>query len=369
MTGFSRPARAGHYVLVLLAVIAACRRAPASEPAPREEPVVPVAVQPAARGTIRTAVHASGVVTPAEGGELLVFAPEPARVVEITKVAGDMVTAGELLVRFEIPLAEQVVGRARADLDRTQAQLENARTAQARVRDLVTRGLVPRRDQETADRELADAQLAVDRARSALGSAEESAARALVRAPFAGIVAGRFHNPGDVVAASAAAPVLRIIDPRHLEVTASIKVEDRARVLPGASARLAGAVEGRAVAMRVLTGPSSAISAGNMVTVRLAFEDAAAPLPVDTSVEVDIDAGERVDVLFVPADALVRQGADVALFVADGDRAERRPVTTGLAEGGRVEITSGLQPGELIVTRGHIGLTDGARISADVRAP
>jgi multidrug efflux pump subunit AcrA (membrane-fusion protein) len=88
---------------------------------------------------------------------------------------------------------------------------------------------------------------------------------------------------------------------------------------------------------------------------------------VDTSVEVDIDAGERSDVLFVPADALVRQGETVTLFVAIGDRAERRTVATGLAEGGRVEITSGLQPGELIVTRGHVGLADGARISADVR--
>ena len=40
---------------------------------------------------------------------------------------------------------------------------------------------------------------------------------------------------------------------------------------------------------------------------------------------------------------------------------------TGLVEGGRVEITSGLQAGELIITRGQIGLADGTRISADVR--
>ena len=90
-------------------------------------------------------------------------------------------------------------------------------------------------------------------------------------------------------------------------------------------------------------------------------------IPVDTPVEVDIDAGERADVLFAPADALIRQGDDAVLFVAVGDRAQRRAVATGLAESGRVEITSGLQPGELIITRGHIGLADGAKISADVR--
>jgi RND family efflux transporter MFP subunit len=364
MAGLGRPASV---LLLALVLAAACRRAPASEAVEREEAVVPVAVQAAARGTIRTAVHASGVVTPADGGELLVFAPEPARILEVTKAAGDMVAAGEILVRFEIPLAEQLVARARADVDRAQAQLENARTAQARVRDLVARGLVPRRDQETADRELADTQLGVERTGAALASAEATAARAVVRAPFAGLVAARLHNPGDVVPASATDPVLRVVDPRRLEVTASIKAEERSRILPGAAARLAGVVEGREVALRVLTPPSAAVSAGDMVTVRLSFEDAAAALPVDTSVEVDIDAGERSDVLFVPADALVRQGETVTLFVAIGDRAERRTVATGLAEGGRVEITSGLQPGELIVTRGHVGLADGARISADVR--
>jgi RND family efflux transporter MFP subunit len=354
--------------VLLLVVAAACRPAPASEPAGEQEDIVPVAVQLATHGTIRTAIHASGVVTPAEGGEFLVSAPEPARILEVAKMAGDMVAAGELLVRFEIPLADQLVTRSRADLDRAQAQVENARVAQARTRDLVERGLLPRRDQETADRELADGQLALDRARVALSAAEAAAARATVRAPFPGIVAGRFYNPGDVVPASATSPVLRIIDPRHLEVTAAVPVEDRSRVLPGASARLAGVVEGRDVALRVITPPSSAVSAGNTVTVRLSFVDAAAAgLAVDTAVEVDIDAGERSDVLFAPAGALVGQGQDVALFIASGDRAERRRVTTGLAEGGRVEITSGLQPGELIITRGHIGLSDGARISADTR--
>ena len=354
----------GYLTILLLVPCAGCRRAPAPETTTREEDVVPVAVQPAARGTIRTAIHASGVVTPGEGGEFLVFAPEPARVLEVTKMAGDMVTAGELLVRFEIPLAEQLVSRSRADLERAQAQLESARVAQARVRDLVAKGLLPRRDQETADRELADAGLGVDRARAAVGTAEAAAARATVSAPFAGLVAGRFHNPGEVVPASATDPVLRVVDPRHLEVTASVKVEDRPRVLPGATARLAGAVEGKEVALRVITPPSSAVSAGNMVTVRLAFVDVAAALTVDTSVEVDIDAGERADVLFAPADALIGQGENVALFVAAGDRAERRAVTTGLTDGGRVEITSGLQPGELIITRGQIGLSDGTKISA-----
>ena len=58
---------------------------------------------PAATGSIRGVVHATGVVSPAPGAELVVIAPEPARIVEIPHAEGDRVQQGDVLVRFEIP--------------------------------------------------------------------------------------------------------------------------------------------------------------------------------------------------------------------------------------------------------------------------
>jgi multidrug efflux pump subunit AcrA (membrane-fusion protein) len=86
-------------------------------------------------------------------------------------------------------------------------------------------------------------------------------------------------------------------------------------------------------------------------------------LPVDTPVEIDIDAEERTGVVLVPAEALIRQGGAVTVLIANGSRAERRPVTTGLEDAQNVEITSGVRAGELVITRGHVGLADGAAIS------
>jgi hypothetical protein len=54
------------------------------------------------------------------------------------------------------------------------------------------------------------------------------------------------------------------------------------------------------------------------------------------------------------------------VMVAAGDRAARRPVTTGIATDAGVEVTSGLRAGELVITQGHIGLADGAAISVAV---
>src|SRR5205814_768746 len=65
--------------------------------------VIPVTTAPAEVGTIRAVIHATGDVNPALGAELIVVAPEAARIAEITKAEGDRVRRGEVLVRFEIP--------------------------------------------------------------------------------------------------------------------------------------------------------------------------------------------------------------------------------------------------------------------------
>lgn len=72
-----------------------------------------------------------------------------------------------------------------------------------------------------------------------------------------------------------------------------------------------------------------------------------------------IVAEEHAGALTVPASAVVRDGAKrFCLVVADG-RARRVEVRTGIADGPRVEVVSGLDPGDLVVTAGAESLTDG----------
>jgi cobalt-zinc-cadmium efflux system membrane fusion protein len=348
--------------LVALAVLhplAACR----SEAPPRAEPqetVVPVAAVAAQRAAIRAVIHASGVIVPAQGGEFLVLAPEPARLADVMKAQGDAVKSGDVLARFDVPSAAQAVARLNADVASAQAQLENARINEERVRGFVERGLVPRRDLEVAERELADAQSAADRARTAFAAAQTGAARAVVRAPFDGIVATRTHNPGDMIVSSTD-PILRVVDPRRLEIVASISRADQSRVITGATARIAAA--GAEPVRLTVAGPATnRESPDDAVPFRLVFA-APSPLAVDTPVQLDIDAEARTDTVLIPAEALIQNGSETTVFVADNLKAQKRVVTTGIEDGARVEITSGLKAGELVITRGHIGLADGAAIT------
>src|SRR5688572_8445921 len=116
--------------------LAGCSK-PTQPPAERQETIVPVGAVPAQRAAIRAVIHVSGVVVPAQGGEFLVLAPEPTRLAEVMKAQGDPVKSGDILARFDVPSAAQSVGRLTAELSAAQAQLENARINQERVRGFV----------------------------------------------------------------------------------------------------------------------------------------------------------------------------------------------------------------------------------------
>ena len=362
----TRATRAAFAVL-LLAATAAC-----SKPAPEEVSTttpVPVKTEPATMGSIRGIVHATGVVNPAPGAELVVIAPEPARIAEIPHAEGDRVQRGDVLVRFEIPNAAAEVQRQNAELQRAQAALANAKANQIRARELYERGVAARKEVEDADRAVADAEAAIAQAQASLAAAATNAARSVVRATFAGVIAKRFHNPGDVVEAVSGDPVLRVIDPRRLDVVASVPLADSPRIVVGARVRLAAVpTGGPEVGLKVLSRPAAVDPGTASVPVRLAF-DVPTNFPAGTPVQVDIDAEEHTNVVLIPAPALMREGEETAVFVVAGDKAQRRPVEIGLSDGMHVEIVKGVKAGEMVIVDGQQGLPDGAPITMDTGAP
>jgi RND family efflux transporter MFP subunit len=347
--------------LATVAALAACNDRSAEEV--DSESVVSVKTAVAIVGTIRSVVHATAVVTPAAGGELVVVAPEAARIAEVPHAAGDRVRRGDLLVRFEIPNAQAEVQRQEAEVARARATLDTARRAQERARELFERGVAARKEVEDANRAVADAEAALAEARASFAAAQAVASRATVRATFDGIIAARLHNPGDLVEATASDPVLRVIDPRRLEIVAAVPLGDAPRIEVGASARLtATPVSGPPVSLKVVSRPAAVESGTATVPVRVAFTEPAR-FPAGMPVEVDIDAEQHTNVVLVPAVAIVRDADNTAVFVAAEQKAHRREVRIGLTNGTEVEILSGIKPGERVIVDGQAGLPDEAAIA------
>jgi RND family efflux transporter MFP subunit len=330
------------------------------------ETVVPVTTAPAITGSVRALIHATGVVIPAPGAELMVVAPEPARIVAIPKGEGDSVRRGEVLVRFEIPSLNADVVSKGAEVSATQARVQTAKDNQARLRDLFERGVAARKEVEDADRELAEAQAALSQAQAGRSSAQSLAGRATVVSTFNGVIAKRLHNPGDLVEASSSDPVMRVIDPMRLQVEALVPIPDLSRIRVGAAAR-ASISEGQPpVSLKVVSRPAAVEPGTAAAPVRLSFISAtnlAAGIPVQT----EIDAEEHVNVVLVPTEAVVNEGGETAVFVAAANKAQRRAVVPGISDTHHTEIKSGVKAGEQVITHGQAGLPDGAAITAENR--
>jgi RND family efflux transporter MFP subunit len=354
-------------VLALIAIVA-CTKQAAEEVV--SESVVPVMVAPAVTGPMRGRVHATGLVSPAPGGELLVVAPEAARIVEIPHAEGDRVTRGEVLVRFEIPNSAAEEQKQIAEIARAQAGVVNAAANRTRALGLFDRGIAARKEVEDADRAVADTQAALAQAEAARAAATLVAARAVVRATFDGVVAKRYHNPGDVVEPLAADPVVRVIDLRRLEVVASVPLADSSRILIDATAHLAQIRVGdqEDVGLKVLSRPAAVEAGTATIPVRLAFH-APTTFPAGTPVQVDIDAELHPNAVLVPVPALVREGDETAVFIVNGDKAQRRPVQIGMTDGEHIEIVSGVKAGDMVIVDGQAGLPDGASIRIGNPAP
>jgi RND family efflux transporter MFP subunit len=351
--------------LFALAISATLGAGACTQSTPEEvesEAVVPVRTVAAEKGTIRGVVRATGLVTPAPGAELIVIAPEAARITEIHLGEGERVKRGDVLVRFEIPGAAAEVQKQAAEVKRAQAALANATANQARAQDLFKRGVAARKEVEDAERQIADAQAAVAQAEAAHAAAETVATRSVVHATFDGLVAKRYHSPGDVVEASATDPVLRVIDPQRLEVVASIPLTDVTRVALGGSARLAGRFAGDSDALEVVSRPSAVDPGTATIPVRLGFVRPT-NLPAGAPVQVDIEAEKHDGAVIVPDSAIVREGDDTAVFVVNDNKAARHEVKTGLSDGERIEILSGISAGDQVIVEGQAGLPDGAAVT------
>jgi RND family efflux transporter MFP subunit len=306
-------------------------------------------------------------VSAAPGAELTVVAPAAGRIAAIAGAEGDPVKAGEVLVRFDIPALAADVSARKAAVSQATARAEAARASFTRLSGLLTQGVAAPRDVEDAKRQQAEAEADVEQAKSAVEAAVALADRAVVRAPFSGVIAKRFHNPGDIVDAAATDPVLKIVDPTKQQVTATVPVADLSRVVVGHAANVKPAGADSAEAATVLA-KSPQIDPGSVTAdVRLAFKKPTA-LAVGTAVQVEIVGEERRDALVVPAAALVDEDGELFVMVAGADnKAHKFPVAVGLVTKTAVQVTSGIKAGDKVIVRGQDGLPEGAVIAIEAQ--
>jgi len=290
--------------------------------------------------TVQATFAASGVAAPLRHATL--STKLMGTVVEVLVTEGEMVAAGQPLVRIDARDLAAKSSQVAASMSEAEAMHRDAVTQAGRIRALYADSAATRAQLDAAETGLARAEAGVRAARGAAAELGAMREYAVIRAPFAGVVTKRFVDPGSF--ATPGAPLAEIQDARQLRITASA-TPDVARAIR-AGQTLAATIEGRSV--RAIVEGVVPAAAGNLYSINaLVANPGWAILPGSTAT-LALVSGER-STLVVPAAAVTREGdlTGVTLRTARGD--ELRWVRLGAVAGDGIEVSAGLRPGDRIV--------------------
>jgi RND family efflux transporter MFP subunit len=326
--------------LAAVALIAGCGRAHQPPTQRAMPPSLPsVTVQPERTPAER---KLDGIIEAVNQGT--VAAQTSGRVEAILYDVDDFVPAGAVIIRLRATEQRAGLLQAEAALREATAREAEAQTRYQRMADMYDRKVVPKAtlDEVVANREASVARLAA--ARAALQSAKEGVAYTEVRAPYAGVVAKRLVQVGETV--SPGTPLMSGISLQYLRVTVDIPqsiVEQVRRIKKGAVY-----VEGHRIEATKVTVFPEAAAPSSTFRARLELPENATDLYPGMFVKVGFVTGEA-DRILVPARSIVERSEVTAVYVVDADgRITMRQVRVGDRFDDRVEILSGLAPGERV---------------------
>lgn len=262
---------------------------------------------------------------------------------------GQRLEKGAKLYSFEATVLEAEVNEARANAARSEAALK-------RAQELYSRKLISADDYDAAR-----ANYDVDAAR--LRSSRAILSKMVIRAPFDGFAGLRRINIGDY--ATVGQELVDVVKLDPLRVDFSLPETLLAKIQPG----LAVEISVDAYPKEQFPGTITAVSpradvAGHSIEVRARLPNNALKLRPGLFVRVNVSLGNREDALVIPEQAIWPIGQDKTVFVVVEGKAEQRVVKIGDRQPGVVEIVSGLEPGDVVVTAGQMKLHDGAAVQS-----
>jgi HlyD family secretion protein len=364
-------------LLTLAALTSACRGAEpaASAAATTAEYRVDVAATKVAVADLESTLRISGNLVPQT--RVAVAAKLPGTLSSIRVDIGDRVHAGQIVAALDrreidaqVDAAEAAVNVAHAGVEAAEAALANAVLEGDRAQNLFDRGAVPRQRLDAAEtarrataaqRDLAKANLA--QAEAALRRAREVQRDTTLTSPIDGVVVERHYDAGSLVGPGDD-PVVVVADLRVMKLEAGVSELEAGRLRVGMPAR----VEAQARPGEVFDGRVAAIApevdARNRhfrIEVRINNPGAQLLSGMYGSAAIPLERADQV--VAIPRDAVItRDGQRVALRI-EGDTVRDVPVTEGLTDGRLVQIGSGLQPGDTVLSDARQDIAAGTKVN------
>lgn len=354
----------------------------ARAPAQPERPAVSVDTSKVEVGDLSEGLSVTGTLTPKYQSDVKS---------EYTGIVSDIYVTEWVRVSRGTPLAKLDTREAEVMLKKAKAAVEVARSGvlQAQVGEnrakreyeravrLKEAGLATQQmlDDALSARDAAAAQTAA--AGKAVAASEEEVshadtrlAKAVIRAPMDGVVSMRGVNVGDLAGEMGSPKLMfQIVDNRLLELTVTLPDTELSKVRVGQALQFtADGLPGQVFEGRVKFINPSVNTADRAITLMAEVRNDGETLKGGLYVRGTIVTGKRAGVPLVPRESLqewdIKTGV-AKVFAVEGGSAKRKEVRTGALSDGRVEILSGVAPGETVVTRGAFNVRDGDRLAVN----
>jgi RND family efflux transporter MFP subunit len=254
---------------------------------------------------------------------------------------------------------------AEADFARIKALLDQKVVSQAEYDQKLTQVQAARQQYQTAQNGAQQSYRSLQAARARVDLARKSAADTVVRAPFSGIVAERLVGTGDYVSKGMKVATVVRIDPVRVELT--VPEQYLSQVKTGQPVRLTvDAYPGETFHAKVRFVSPALKTNQRALTVEAVADNKDGRLKPGLFATALLQQPSPAPAMLVPAAAVETVAGTSRVYANGADhKVEERIVTLGEKVGDRVEISSGVKPGERVVADPRGNLADGVRVQIE----
>ena len=337
-------------------------------------PAVPVAVGTVIRKAMPIEISVIGAAEPFSS--VAIRAQTTGQLTSVNFTEGDDVMAGQVLFTLDRRPLEAALQQAQANLDRDMAQAANAAQQAKRYDELAQRGIATREQVDTSRTAVTALNATVDADKAAVENAQVQLQYATIVAPISGRTGALMVHEGNLVRANDQTPLVVINQVVPISVSFAIP---EAR-LPELKKYMAGG------ALRVTANPpndDAAPAVGRItfvdntvdqttgtIKVKGTFPNADRRLWPGQYVNVIVTLTMDPEAVVVPSVAVQAGQQGSYVFVVNSEqKVDLRPVTVKRTGATETVIESGLKPGEIVVTDGHLRLVPGSPITIKGQQP
>ena len=340
--------RSGLPALLAVLLLGACQQEQASEEedSGEETPPVPVETSVPVRGDVYAMY--TGTAPIEAFAEADVIAKVGGEVRQLLVEEGDEVRKGQVLARLDGE-------RLKLELNESEAKLRKLQRDYERNIDLQSKGLISDGDFEKIKYEMEALEAAFNLASLELDYTQ-------IRAPIDGVVARRFVKLGNTISEGDALFKVTSLEP----LVAYLHVPEREyrNVDPGQTVGIEIDALGGDTIVATVSRVSPVVDPQTgtfKITVEIIDQQRRIKPGMFGRIGVIYDVHD--DALQIPRSAIIEDQGKASVFVVEDDHAARRLVETGYSNKGMVEILSGLQDGEQVVTVGQASLKQDSRVN------